>query len=235
MTPEQIEEARKLKALFKEKSPFTQKDFATRYGLRSAGNIWHYLNGTRPLNLQAATAFASGLGIGIAEFSPRLAKEASKVSSAFSGQTEVTVAPPASRSIPVLSYRQVAELLTGGLDHLEKMEISQFIQGSDSLPKVVFSLVLEEKAMSPVFMPGDTLVIDPTLKPVPGDIVIGATMTRNGEVAVLVRRYRDRGMDESGTPLFELVPSNEDFPTISSANIAMKVLGVVIEHRRKLR
>lgn len=235
MTPEQIEEARKLKALFKEKSSLTQKDFAMRYGLRSAGNIWHYLNGTRPLNLQAATAFASGLGIGIAEFSPRLAKEASKVSSAFSGQTEVTVAPPASRSIPVLSYRQVAELLTGGLDHLQKMEISSFIQGSESLPKLVFSVVLEEKAMTPTFLPGDTLVVDPTITAIPGDIVIGATMRKSGEVSIVVRRYREKGVTDAGDTVFELVPLNEDFPTLSSIHEPLKVLGVVIEHRRKLR
>lgn len=235
MTPEHIEEARKLKALFKEKSTLTQKDFAMRYGLRSAGNIWHYLNGTRPLNLQAATAFASGLGIGIAEFSPRLAKEASKVSSTISGQTDVTLAPPASRSIPVLSYRQVAELLTGGLDHLQQMDISSFIQGSESLPKLVFSVILEEKAMAPIFMPGDTLVIDPSITPNPGDVVIGATMSRSGTVSVLVRRYRDRGVTESGEPVFELVPLNDDYPTLSSLNEAMKILGVVVEHRRKLR
>ncbi len=37
--------------------------------------VWQYLNGHRPLNIGAAAAFATGLGVKIPAFSPRLAAE----------------------------------------------------------------------------------------------------------------------------------------------------------------
>lgn len=37
--------------------------------------VWQYLNGHRPLNINAATGFALGLSVGIGQFSPRLARE----------------------------------------------------------------------------------------------------------------------------------------------------------------
>jgi hypothetical protein len=38
--------------------------------------VWQYLNGHRPLNLQAAVKFAKGLGVQLHDFSPRLAAQA---------------------------------------------------------------------------------------------------------------------------------------------------------------
>lgn len=72
-------EAHALKRLFEERSKVSQARFGKEHGLGTAGMVWQYLNGHRPLNLQAAVKFAKGLGVRIQDFSPRLAAQAKAV------------------------------------------------------------------------------------------------------------------------------------------------------------
>lgn len=71
----QLEEASALAKLFAEKTDLSQAEFGARYEIGSQGMVWQYLNGRRPLNIGAATAFATGLGVKIPAFSPRLAAD----------------------------------------------------------------------------------------------------------------------------------------------------------------
>lgn len=73
--PWQLEEAAALAKLFAEKADISQAEFGAKYEIGSQGMVWQYLNGHRPLNIGAATAFATGLGVKIPEFSPRLAAD----------------------------------------------------------------------------------------------------------------------------------------------------------------
>ncbi|WP_269501075.1 helix-turn-helix domain-containing protein [Burkholderia sp. IMCC1007] len=73
--PWQAGEAEALAKLFEENSELSQGEFGARYGIGTQGMVWQYLNGRRPLNIAAATAFAIGLGVKIPSFSPRLAQE----------------------------------------------------------------------------------------------------------------------------------------------------------------
>lgn len=68
-------DAARLKTLFAARSPMTQEAFAMAYGFGTQGNVGHYLNGRRPLNLKAARAFADGLGVEVGDFSQHLARE----------------------------------------------------------------------------------------------------------------------------------------------------------------
>lgn len=68
-----IEEAAKLKALFKERAEVSQMRFGEDNELGTQGNVWQYLNARSPLNLEAALKFAKGLKCSISDFSPRLA------------------------------------------------------------------------------------------------------------------------------------------------------------------
>jgi SOS-response transcriptional repressor LexA len=52
----------------------SQEAFGAEFGLGTQGMVWQYLNGKRPLNLKAAIAFATELGVKISDFSPRLEK-----------------------------------------------------------------------------------------------------------------------------------------------------------------
>jgi transcriptional regulator with XRE-family HTH domain len=66
-------EAATLKRLFQEKANMSQAEFAKKYRIGSAGMVWQYLNGRRPLNADVAAKFAKGLAVAIDDFSPRLA------------------------------------------------------------------------------------------------------------------------------------------------------------------
>lgn len=57
---------------------------------------------------------------------------------------------------------------------------------------------------------GMSVLIDPDEHPHPGDFVVA----KNGEEAATFKKYRPRGIGEDGQEVFELVPLNDDFPTI---------------------
>lgn len=74
----QQEDARRLRELYtayRSAGGKRQEDFAEDYGLKTQGNMGHYLHGRRPLNLRAAIGFAKGIGVPIAAFSPTIAAE----------------------------------------------------------------------------------------------------------------------------------------------------------------
>ncbi|WP_158784633.1 LexA family transcriptional regulator [Pantoea sp. BAV 3049] len=81
LTTEQHEDAKRLKALYESKK---KQLGITQYGIAEAleisqGAVGHYLNGRIPLNLNVAAKFAEMLQISINDFSPRLARDASKL------------------------------------------------------------------------------------------------------------------------------------------------------------
>jgi SOS-response transcriptional repressor LexA len=87
-----------------------------------------------------------------------------------------------------------------------------------------FAIELEGESMSPQFIAGDKVVIDPDIAPEPGDYVCA---TFDG--AITFRKYRERGKIQTGQA-FELVPMNQDWPIIRSEDGA-EIVGVMTEHR----
>ncbi|MDR5728303.1 MAG: helix-turn-helix transcriptional regulator [Terriglobia bacterium] len=75
LEPWQQEDASRLKALFNKQrlKGMSQVEFGERFGIGNQGAVWQYLNGKRPLNIRAVAAFARGLGVEIADISPKLA------------------------------------------------------------------------------------------------------------------------------------------------------------------
>ena len=82
--------------------------------------------------------------------------------------------------------------------------------------------------MQPVFQEGDWIILDPMAVPEPGDFVVA----KCGEKKELIfRKYRPKGLDNSGKMTFELVPLNEDFPSLRSDILPIEIIGTLIEHR----
>jgi len=94
-----------------------------------------------------------------------------------------------------------------------------------------FALDVEGLSMAPEFKPGDRIIVDPEIAPNPGDFVVA----RNGSEQATFKKYRPRGIDSKGNMVFELVPLNDDYPTLRSDTEHLTVIGVVTEHRKKLR
>lgn len=92
------------------------------------------------------------------------------------------------------------------------------------------SMYNQNKAES--MSPGDIAVVDPMQSFGSGDIVV-AKIDRDGSATI--KKFRDRGIDDAGRPIFELVALNEDFsPILVNAANPGRVVGPVIEVRRKL-
>ena len=81
--------------------------------------------------------------------------------------------------------------------------------------------------MEPDFKEGDIIIVDPELEPIPGEFVVA----KNGENEATFKKYRPTFTDLTGRQHYELVPLNDDYPTINSSDRPLKIIGVMIEHR----
>lgn len=79
VTDEHREEARLLKEIWARTKRPTQAVFGETYDIGGQSAVNNYLNGTSALSMRAAKGFARGLGCAIADFSPRLAREAAEL------------------------------------------------------------------------------------------------------------------------------------------------------------
>ena len=82
--------------------------------------------------------------------------------------------------------------------------------------------------MKPEFNEGDRIIVDPNVAPHPGDFVVA----KNHNEEATFKKYRQRGIDENGNDIFELIPLNEDYPTLRSDLVPLKIIGTMVEHRR---
>lgn len=95
-----------------------------------------------------------------------------------------------------------------------------------------FGLLIKGDSNHPDFKEGDKVIIDPAVKPMPGDMVFA----KNGHEEGTFKKYRPRGTDESGNDVFELVPLNDDYPTLHSLRDGpFRIVGTMVEHRKYRR
>ncbi|WP_239384423.1 LexA family transcriptional regulator, partial [Delftia tsuruhatensis] len=112
--------------------------------------------------------------------------------------------PGGMRRYPVLSFSQAVARIEGA-DETESLGVE--VATCDVSPEAFF-LQLEDNSMSPEFREGDRVLIDPALRPQPGDCVVA----KSGAQQLLFRKYRVRGVGGAGEDVFELVPLNDDHP-----------------------
>ncbi len=93
-----------------------------------------------------------------------------------------------------------------------------------------FAITVEGESMLPDFAPGDRVVIDPAVKPQPGDLVVAKL---EAETEATFRKYRLRGRDATGQDIIDLVPLNDDYPVVTmDSNNPGRIIGTLVEHRR---
>ena len=139
---------------------------------------------------------------------------------------EPAVIPQGSR-VPILSYvqagnwREVCEQATTFDGNVE------YVSASVDIGPCGFGLWLRGNSMTPFFNEGDLIIVDPDESPRPGDYVVA----KNGSEEATFKKYRPRGIDENGQEVFELVPLNDDYPTMHSDRQHIEIIGVMVEHR----
>lgn len=143
--------------------------------------------------------------------------------------TNVVPAPIGSRRIPLINYVQAGELTEIGVSF--SGEAMEYLLTDLRLSDYSFALEIQGDSMSPEFRPGDRIIVDREVCPRPGDFVVA----RNGGYEATFKKYRPRGISETGKEVFELVPLNEDYPTLYSERQPLIVIGTMVEHRKYYR
>ncbi|MFB0769885.1 LexA family protein [Aeromonas salmonicida] len=139
---------------------------------------------------------------------------------------EPAVIPQGSR-VPILSYvqagnwREMCEQATTFDGNVE------YVTASVDIGPCGFGLWMRGDSMLPQFKEGDLIIVDPDEVPQPGDYVVA----RNGNNEATFKKYRPRGIDENGQEVFELVPLNDDYPSMHSDRQHIQIIGVMVEHR----
>ena len=102
-------------------------------------------------------------------------------------------------------------------DYTSKLRLSQG----------AFALEIDGESMTPQFLNGDEVLIEPAWEPHPGEFVAAG----NSDGEKTFKKYRPRGIQPDGKELFELAPLNPDFPTYRSDDgKGWYVLGTMAEH-----
>lgn len=57
-------------------------------------------------------------------------------------------------------------------------------------------------------------------------------VAKNDDGEATFKKYRSRGLNERGEPVIELVPLNEDYPSLRSDRTPLQIIGTMMEHRR---
>ena len=142
----------------------------------------------------------------------------------------VIPAPAGKRAIPVISAVQAGKL-TEITEPYPPGAGYAVEYADDDLSRWAFALEIDGDSMLPEFRPGDRVIVDPEMTPNPGDFVVA----KNGREEATFKKYRPRGIGADGNMIFELVPLNDDYATMRSDVEHLRVIGVMVEHRKKYR
>lgn len=146
------------------------------------------------------------------------------------GLPNVGPAVVGSKRIPLISYVQ-AGMWTDAADPYPVGAAADWLMTDLDVSSSAFALEIKGDSMLPEFKPGDRVIIDPNIAPQPGDLVVA----KNGDNEATFKKYRPRGIGPDGIEVFELVPLNDDYPTIRSDSSAVRIVGTMVEHRKYRR
>lgn len=195
---------------------------ATETGLSDSA-ISQLLSG-KTKNLRASSAVKLETATGV-RASWLVTGEGLKMSGAIADN--VSRAAVGSIRIPLISYVQ-AGVWTTVHDNFQPGDAEEYLLTDQDLSEHAFALEIKGESMQPEFKQGDRVIIDPLVQPNPGDFVVA----KNGDDEATFKKYRPRGINERGDPVFELVPLNEDYPSMRSDITPIQIIGTMIEHRK---
>lgn len=215
--PERLAEAFRL-------SRKTRAQLAAEIGV-STSAISQWLSGAvKSLSGQSAAKIEAATGVRVAWIvsgdGPKMVVDESNVKPAAIG----------SRPVPLVSYVQAGDW-TEASDPYALGDAAEWLMTDCDVSGSAFALEIKGDSMLPKFEPGDRVIIDPAVTPQPGDFVVA----KNCEQEATFKKYRPRGINERGDSIFELVPLNEDYPSIRSDTQPIHIVGTMVEHRKYRR
>jgi SOS-response transcriptional repressor LexA len=199
----------------------SQAQIASETG-KSPGAVTQWLDGsTKSLRADTAAALERATGYNAAWL---VTGNGTKLAANISN---VAPTPIGGRPIPLISYVQ-AGVWTDVVDNYAPGDADEFLLTDLELSGNAFALEIKGDSMLTEFKPGDRVIIDPAVAPQPGDFVVA----KNGEDEATFKKYRPRSVNERGDVVFELVPLNEDYPSMRSDVAPIRIVGTMVEHRK---
>lgn len=198
--------------------------------------VYQHINAIKPISLEAGLAYAKGFKVPLSKISERLAKSAQKAATFLEQPTQtnfdenVSASDVGIRKIPLIDYVRAGELAEVA-NPFPIGEAYDWLLTDLDLSDRAFALEIEGNSMEPEFKAGDRVIIDPSVSPHPGDFVVA----KNHDEKATFKKYRLRGIDETGKEVFELIPLNSDYPTLRSDEIPLRIIGTMMEHRKYRR
>ncbi|QIU92118.1 LexA family transcriptional regulator [Yokenella regensburgei] len=193
LTTEQLEDAKRLKALYESKKKelkVTQYTIADDLGI-TQGAVGHFMNGRNALNVEVAAGFAKVLNVSVSDFSPSLA---AKIASQAEGLTSDVIEYAGklrSGSIPV-----VGEAILGVDGMIDMVEVKAGWLQIYSSDKDAYGLRVKGDSMYPRIQSGEFVVIEPNTPVHSGDEVFVRTRDGHNMIKVMTKT-RDGGFQFS--------------------------------------
>lgn len=224
LTTEQLQDARRLKALYESKKKslgITQYTIADDLGI-TQGAVGHYLNGRNALNVSIAAGFAKLLRVSISDFSPSLAAEAANLSVATDHNVSYVGRARQSREFPLISWVNAGCWIEAA-EPYGKHEIDIWPETTVNASPDSFWLRVKGDSMtapSGFTVPeGMIILVDPAKHCVSGNLVV-AKLDNDNEATF--KQY----MEDAGRRY--LRPLNPHHPPII-INGDCKIIGVVVD------
>lgn len=237
MTPE--EEGARLKELLgdRNKAQFAKENHVPG----GASMLSQHISGHRPISLNAAVAYARGLGVPVEAFSPRLARAIADANQASSiVVAAIAPSPSPAAGSPAINVPLLAN--AGSMGQGSDMLHDDVIMGSIALspewiskrlrpttPQALRFIHAYGDSMAPTFEDGDVLLVDTGAR----DPAIDGVYVLEAHRRIFIKRVRQR-MDGS----YEVSSDNPNVKTVDVLNgdHAVDVLGRVVWcwHGRKM-
>lgn len=143
------------------------------------------------------------------------------------GESNVVPASIGMTKIPLISYIQAGQW-TGIDDFRETCGDYEYILTDLDVSDDAFALEIKGDSMTPDFLEGDVVIIDPNEPPHAGEFVAAI----NGNYEATFKKYRPLGeVDNFGREHFELIALNPDYPKLSTLKQEIRLIGTMVEHR----
>lgn len=112
---------------------------------------------------------------------------------------------------------------------IEIMKLQLTVDGN-AVGKYV-GIKIEDDSMAPEINSGDILIFSEEKQPTNGCIIL---CLHKDTDEYYIRNYEDRGQDAEGKTFFDIKANNPSSPTYTCSNDTCSIIGIAVEHRRKL-
>ncbi|OZN24879.1 heme-binding protein [Actinobacillus seminis] len=207
-----------------DRNGINQNDIADAIG-KTQGAVGHWLTGKRKPNFDDVTKILDIVG------AKKVLLNQDGTVEDFDNNAKFTRIIKSYR-YPLLSTIQAGRFTeVEHFNHVDELNQYEMIESQIKAGHNAFYLKITEDSMLPRFKDGDMVLIDPDIAPTPGKFI--AAINPDGEATF--KQYKQLGtIDDHGRPHFKLVPLNDNYPTLSSEDHHIQLIGVAVEHRQVL-